>query len=220
MTMADGHFVAYYRTSTRTQDLGIEAQKAAVISWLNGGKHKVIGEFEEHESGKNDERARLQAAIALCKKRKATLVIAKMDRLSRDLAFIANLMKSGVEFVACDNPHANKLTIHILAAVAEHERDMIAKRTSEALQALKRSGKRLGNPEIEKAQSKSREVRIAKADQFAAKVLPIVERIKANGATTLRAIAADLNERHIKTPRGGEWSAKQVQLVVERAQRA
>src|SRR5215204_1625786 len=86
MTMADGNFVAYYRTSTRTQDLGIEAQKAAVLSWLNGGKHKVIGEFEEHESGKNDERAQLQAAIALCKKRKATLVIAKMDRLSRDLA--------------------------------------------------------------------------------------------------------------------------------------
>ena len=133
---------------------------------------------------------------------------------------IANLMKSGVEFVACDNPHANKLTIHILAAVAEHERDMIAKRTSEALQALKRSGKRLGNPEIEKAQSKSREVRVAKADQFAANVLPIIERIKANGATTLRAVAAELNDRHIKTPRGGEWSAKQVQLVVERAQRA
>lgn len=218
--MADGNFVAYYRTSTRTQDLGIEAQKAAVVSWLNGGKHQVIGEFEEHESGKNDERKQLQAAIALCKKRKATLVIAKMDRLSRDLAFIANLMKSGVEFVACDNPHANKLTIHILAAVAEHERDMIGKRTSEALQALKRSGKRLGSPEIEKAQAKSREIRTAKADQFAANVLPIIEKIKAGGATSLRAIANELNERHIRTPRGSKWSAKQVQLVLERSQRA
>jgi DNA invertase Pin-like site-specific DNA recombinase len=220
MTMADGSFVAYYRTSTRTQDLGIEAQKAAVVSWLNGGKHQVIGEFEEHESGKNDERKQLQAAIALCKKRKATLVIAKMDRLSRDLAFIANLMKSGVEFVACDNPHANKLTIHILAAVAEHERDMIAKRTSEALQALKRSGKRLGSPEIEKAQAKSREVRTARADQFAANVLPLIEKLKGQGATTLRAIASELNERNIKTSRGGEWSAKQVQLVLERGSRA
>lgn len=214
--MADGNFVAYYRTSTRTQDLGIAAQKAAVIAWLNGGNHTVIGEFEEQESGKNDERKQLQAAIALCKKRKATLVIAKMDRLSRDLAFIANLMKSGVEFVACDNPHANKLTIHILAAVAEHERDMIAKRTSEALQALKRQGKKLGSPEIEKAQAKSREVRTAKADQFAANILPIIEKIKASGDTTLRAIASELNERNIKTSRGGEWSAKQVQLVLER----
>ncbi|QRM29558.1 recombinase family protein [Microvirga sp. VF16] len=218
--MADGNFVAYYRTSTRTQDLGIEAQKATVISWLNGGKHQVIGEFEEHESGKNDERKQLQAAITLCKKRKATLVIAKMDRLSRDLAFIANLMKSGVEFVACDNPHANKLTIHILAAVAEHERDMIAKRTSEALQALKRSGKRLGSPEIEKAQAKSREVRTVKADQFAANVLPVIEKLKAQGFTTLRAIASELNERNVKTSRGGEWSAKQVQLVIERGHRA
>ncbi len=218
--MADGNYVAYYRTSTRTQDLGIEAQKAAVITWLNGGKHQVIGEFEEHESGKNDERKQLQAAITLCKKRKATLVIAKMDRLSRDLAFIANLMKSGVEFVACDNPHANKLTIHILAAVAEHERDMIAKRTSEALQALKRSGKRLGSPEIEKAQAKSREVRTVKADQFAANVLPVIEKLKVQGFTTLRAIASELNERNVKTSRGGEWSAKQVQLVLERGHRA
>lgn len=218
--MADGNFVAYYRTSTRTQDLGIEAQKAAVVSWLNGGKHQVIGEYEEHESGKNDERKQLQAAIALCKKRKATLVIAKMDRLSRDLAFIANLMKSGVEFVACDNPHANKLTIHILAAVAEHERDMIAKRTSEALQALKRQGKKLGSPDLEKAQTKSREVRTAKADQFAANVLPVIEKLKAQGFTTLRAIASELNERNVKTSRGGEWSAKQVQLVLERGHRA
>jgi DNA invertase Pin-like site-specific DNA recombinase len=143
-----------------------------------------------------------------------------MDRLSRDLAFIANLMKSGVEFVACDNPHANKLTIHILAAVAEHERDMIAKRTSEALQALKRTGKRLGSPEIEKAQAKSREVRTAKADQFAANVLPVIEKLKAQGFTTLRAIASELNERNVKTSRGGEWSAKQVQLVLERGHRA
>src|SRR3712207_4740000 len=124
--MAEGRYVAYYRVSTEKQGksgLGLEAQKAAVLQYLNGGNWSLVAEYEEQESGKHDERAQLKAALAACKKHKATLVIAKMDRLSRNVAFIANLMQSGVEFVAVDNPHATKLTIHILAAVAEHERE-------------------------------------------------------------------------------------------------
>jgi DNA invertase Pin-like site-specific DNA recombinase len=138
-------FVAYYRVSTDRQGrsgLGLEAQQAAVRGYLSASA--PIAEFIEIESGKRNDRPQLEQALALCRKRKARLVIAKLDRLSRNLAFIATLMDSGVEFVAVDNPHANRLTLHILAAVAEHERHMIADRTKAALQAAKNRGMRLG----------------------------------------------------------------------------
>jgi DNA invertase Pin-like site-specific DNA recombinase len=145
-----GKFVAYFRVSTDRQGksgLGLEAQREAVMSYLNGGRWTLAAEFTEVESGKrSDNRPELEKAIAACKRLKAKLVIAKLDRLSRNLAFIAALMESGVEFVAVDNPHMNKLTIHILAAVAEHEREMISERTKAALAAAKRRGQRLGNP--------------------------------------------------------------------------
>ena len=140
-----GQFAAYYRVSTDRQGrsgLGLEAQQAAVRGYL--GKSTPIGEFTEIETGKRNDRPQLELALALCRKRKARLVIAKLDRLSRNLAFIAALMDSGVEFVAVDNPHATRLTLHILAAVAEHEREMIAQRTKAALQAAKARGVRLG----------------------------------------------------------------------------
>src|SRR6476660_1180485 len=140
-------FVAYYRVSTDRQGrsgLGLEAQQKAVIDFLNGGASELVGEFVEVESGKKSDRPELARAIEACRKHKARLVIAKLDRLSRNLAFVATLMDSGVEFVAVDNPHANKLTIHILAAVAEHEREAISERTKAALAAAKARGKRLG----------------------------------------------------------------------------
>jgi DNA invertase Pin-like site-specific DNA recombinase len=146
-----GKFVAYFRVSTDRQGksgLGLDAQRQAVMSYLDGGRWTLVAEFTEVESGKRDDnRPQLAAAIAACKRQKARLVIAKLDRLSRNLAFIAALMESGVEFVAVDNPHMNKLTIHILAAVAEHEREMISERTKAALQAAKARGKVLGNPQ-------------------------------------------------------------------------
>ena len=138
-------FVAYFRVSTDRQGqsgLGLEAQRSAVSAYLNGGSWTMIAEFTEVESGKHGDRPQLAAALAACKKHKAKLVIAKLDRLSRNLAFIATLMDSGVEFVAVDNPHANKLTLHILAAVAQHEREMISQRTRDALQAAKTRGTR------------------------------------------------------------------------------
>ena len=148
-----GKFIAYFRVSTDRQGksgLGLDAQREAVLNYLNGGSWSLAQEFVEVESGKHSERPQLAAALAACKKHRAKLVIAKLDRLSRNLAFVATLMDSGVEFVAVDNPHANKLTVHILAAVAQHEREMIAQRTREPLQAAKARGTRLGNPKLEK----------------------------------------------------------------------
>ena len=136
-----GNFIAYYRVSTDQQGksgLGLDAQRAAVANCLNGGNWKLVGEFTEIESGKNGDRPQLAAALAACKKRKARLVIAKLDRLSRNLAFIANLIESGTDFVAADNPHANKSMVQMMAVFAEMERDAICKRTREALRLLRR----------------------------------------------------------------------------------
>ena len=143
-------FVAYYRVSTDRQGrsgLGLEAQQKAVRDYLDGGAWEIVAEFIEVESGKKSDRPELARALDACRKHKARLVIAKLDRLSRNLAFIATLMDSGVEFVAVDNPHANKLTIHILAAVAEHEREAISERTKAALAAAKARGTKLGTPD-------------------------------------------------------------------------
>ena len=147
--MANGQFIAYYRVSTKRQGesgLGLEAQRESVLSYLNGGRWKLIDEVTEVESGtrKGNDRPALQNALALCRVHGATLIIAKLDRLARNVAFISKMMESGVEFVAVDFPQANRLTVHILAAVAEHEAVMISQRTKAALQAAKARGVVLG----------------------------------------------------------------------------
>lgn len=136
--MANGHYIAYYRVSTTRQGqsgLGLEAQQQAVKQYLNGGNWQILAEFTEIESGKRNDRPKLAEAIALCKRLQATLVIAKLDRLARNVHFISGLMESGVEFVAVDNPNANRLMLHMLAAFAEHEREQISRRTKDALAA-------------------------------------------------------------------------------------
>ena len=216
--MAEGPFVAYYRVSTARQGqsgLGLDAQRKAVSDYLNGGTWKLLNEYIEVESGKRADRPRLLEALKAAKKSKATLIIAKLDRLSRNLAFIASLMESGVEFTAVDMPLANKLTIHILAAVAEHEREMISQRTKAALQAAISRGKLLGNKtNIAVAQANSRKVRAAAAEQFATNILPIIRQIQATGCTKLLTIAGALNARGIKTSRGGEWLPVQVSRIL------
>jgi DNA invertase Pin-like site-specific DNA recombinase len=145
-----GKFVAYFRVSTDRQGksgLGLEAQRETVMNYLNGGNWSLVGEFTEIESGKRSDRPELEKALAACKKQKAKLVIAKLDRLSRNLAFIATLMESGVQFVAADMPEANELTVPIMAAMAQYEGKQISKRTKDALAAAKKRGVRLGNPE-------------------------------------------------------------------------
>ncbi len=147
MTAQIPALVAYYRVSTERQGqsgLGLDAQRSAVVAYAAG--RPLLGEFVEVESGRKDDRPELARALALCRQHKARLVIAKLDRLARSVAFISNLMVSGVDFLAVDMPEANKLTVHILAAVAEHEREMIGQRTRAALAAAKARGTRLGNP--------------------------------------------------------------------------
>src|SRR5688572_5708004 len=145
--MGQGGYVAYYRVSTARQGrsgLGLEAQQVAVRGYLANCSGRLLAELLEVESGRRTDRQKLADALRLCRVHKATLIIAKIDRLARNVAFVSNLMESGVEFTAVDFPQANRLTVHILAAVAEHEREMISQRTKAALAAAKARGRRLG----------------------------------------------------------------------------
>jgi DNA invertase Pin-like site-specific DNA recombinase len=220
MPAHQGKFVAYFRVSTDRQGksgLGLEAQRKSVRDYLDGGRWSLVAEFTEIESGKRNDRPELEKALAACKRQKAKLVIAKLDRLSRNLAFIATLMDSGVEFIAVDNPHANKLTIHILAAVAQHEREIISARTSAALKAAKARGKRLGNPNLSEARRHAAVALRERADQYSANIIPLIREIQASGVKSLRGVARALAARGIPTARGGAWTPVQVSAILERA---
>lgn len=223
--MANGKFVAYYRVSTARQGqsgLGLEAQQEVVRTYLNGGAWTIVAEIVEIESGKKDDRPKLAEALRLCRLHGATLIIAKLDRLARNVAFISHLMDSGVEFTAVDFPQANRLTIHILAAVAEHEREAISARTTAALKAAKARGVKLGGDRgnLDDVRAKgiaaSVAARAEKADKRAADIAPVILELQASGAS-LRSVAAELTARGIPAPRGGGWSAVQVKRVLERA---
>lgn len=206
-------FVAYYRVSTARQGqsgLGLDAQRAAVAAYV-AGRGELAGEFVEVESGRRDDRPQLAAALDLCRRRRAVLVIAKLDRLARSVAFISNLMEGGAEFVACDMPEANRLTLHILAAVAEHEREMISARTTAALAAAKARGVRLGNPRPDLA--KARAAASADAAAFRGGVAPEIVRLR-NDGMSLGQIAHLLNQRGIKSARGGRWHKASVAGVL------
>jgi DNA invertase Pin-like site-specific DNA recombinase len=226
--MSKGRFIAYYRVSTARQGrsgLGLDAQKKAVSDFLNGGSWELIGEFVEVESGKLDARPQLQAALARCELTGATLVVAKLDRLSRNVAFLAALQESGTSFVAADMPEANELTIHIMAAVAQAERKAISGRTREALAAAKARGVKLGGQrgnlhDLRKGPAVSAEIRSRAAQGRAEKVMRQIDGIRESGATSLRAIAAALNDAGIRTPRGGVWQAAQVKSVMDRCSRS
>lgn len=223
--MAQGKFVVYCRVSTKRQGdsgLGLDAQRSAVEAYLNGGAWTVCGEFVEVESGKSDaNRPQLQRAIAACRIYGAKLLIAKFDRLSRDAHFLLGLEKAGIEFVATDNPHANRLTVGIMALVADEERRAISSRTKAALAAAKARGIVLGGDRgavlTAEAKAKGVEVRVAKANDRAADLLPIIAEIRAAGASSLRQVADALNAKGIPTAKGGRWSAVQVKRVEDRA---
>ena len=212
-------FVAYYRVSTKRQGqsgLGLEAQQSAVRAFIGGGQ--IVAEFTEVESGKRNDRPELAAALAAARAHRAVLVVAKLDRLARNVEFTAKLMNSGVEFVACDVPSANKLTIHILAAVAEAERDAISARTKAALaQSTKKLG---GKREKQRAPTEAERATAARvkrenAATRAADIVPLIHEIKAAGITSAAGVAKALNDRGIRTARGGHWQAIQVQRVLE-----
>ena len=176
----------------------------------------MLEEYREIESGKKDDRPQLAAALATCRKHKAVLVIAKLDRLARRVSFISTLMDGDVDFVACDFPQANRLMLHILAAVAEHEREIISQRTRAALQAARDRGVKLGNPtNAEKCLAQARAARSAEARRRAENVRPIIDQITRSGVTTLRAIGAALTARGVKTARGStRWHPEQVAAVL------
>lgn len=220
--MATGKFISYLRVSTTRQGisgLGLEAQRQAVTQYLNGGHWTLAQEVVEVESGKRNDRPAIAEALRLCRLHRATLIIAKLDRLARNVHFISSLMEAGVEFVACDFPQANRLTVHILAAVAEHEASMISARTKAALAAAKARGKNLGGlrgkpermkPMASKGNAASTEARKLTASKRTADLLPVIEGLKSEGVLTLLGLAAKLNERGITAPRGGLWTAAQV----------
>jgi DNA invertase Pin-like site-specific DNA recombinase len=213
--MSDTFFVAYYRVSTGRQGhsgLGLDAQRKAVRDYLGGNpENQLVAEHTEIESGKRSDRPELQAALATCKRHKATLIIAKLDRLARNVAFIANLMESGVEFVAVDNPHASKLMLHMLAAFAEHEREQISSRTKVALAAAKARGVKLGRHGHILAAENKRE-----ASEFAQGLAATLEDIREQGITTIRGIRDELNRRQVPSASERTWHISTVFRLVER----
>lgn len=225
-------FVSYLRVSTRKQEasgLGVEAQRAAVGDFIARMGGAALREFVETESGEENDRRELAAALAFAKRSKATLLVAKLDRLSRNVAFLSALMESGVDFIACDNPHANRLTLHILASMAEHEREMIARRTREALAAAKARGVALGSArpghwegreDARREGSKKGGERAAAVHRESAAnaygdVLPIMRDLRAGGASYQR-IADHLNGEGIPSRRGKQWTSMQVRNVLLR----
>jgi len=222
--MARGKWISYLRVSTDRQGksgLGIEAQRNSVAEYLNGGNWSLVKEYVEVESGKRTDRPMLAEAIKACRAYGAKLVIAKLDRLSRDAHFLLGLEKAGIDFVAADMPNANRLTVGIMAMVAEEERRMISKRTKDALAAAKRRGTKLGGDRGVVPSRKTRALAVealqTRADSRAADVAPIITDLQAAGKTSLRDIAEGLNEAGIPTARGkGEWSAVQVKRVLDR----
>jgi DNA invertase Pin-like site-specific DNA recombinase len=210
-------YVAYYRVSTERQGrsgLGLDAQRRTVEDFLHSTGGTLSAEYVEVQSGKDDTRPKLAEALRLCKLTRTTLLIAKLDRLSRNVAFLATLQQSGTKFVAADMPEANELVVHILAAVAQAERKAISERTTAALAAAKRRGVRLGNPRLKPGTRASARVatliaqKVAKAR--AEELRELVMDARAQGCQTLRAIAERLNQLAIPTARGGRWAPASV----------
>lgn len=220
--MSQSKFVAYYRVSTERQGrsgLGVEAQQSAVRHHLSDCKGQMVKEFTEVESGKLNERPELTRALHLCKVTGAKLLIAKLDRLSRNASFLLSLRDSGVRFVCADNPEANELTIGILAVVAEDERLRISERTKAALQVAKIKGARLGNPNGAKAikdlgnKAAVQKIRTL-ARNRAADIKPIIIEICGGKPASLSQIAEELTKRGIETPRGGKWHRSSVKNLL------
>jgi DNA invertase Pin-like site-specific DNA recombinase len=218
--------VAYLRVSTQRQrrsGLGIEAQRAAIARFAEIEDLTIVAEFVEAETGKGsdalDRRPQLAAALAAARSAKCSVVVAKLDRLSRDVAFVSGLMAQRVPFIVAElGRDADPFMLHLYAALAEKERRLISERTKAALAAKKAAGARLGNPRnVKQAGELGRSVQIADADAFVAGLMPVIEAIRGTGATTLEAMTQALNRRGIRSPRGGRWYASSVANLLDRA---
>jgi DNA invertase Pin-like site-specific DNA recombinase len=214
MAQHRGRFVAYYRVSTDKQGksgLGLDAQRKAVNDYLNGGDWELAAEFTEIEAGRKSDRPELVKALGVCKRHMATLVIARLDRLARNVHFISGLMETKVKFVACDMPEATPFMLHIYAAVAEQEARAISVRTKVALQAAKQRGVRLGRTGAEILAPKYR----GEALDRAKRLEPIIREMQ-NEGYSMRRMATELTKRNVKTPRGGDWHPQTVKMVIQR----
>lgn len=224
MAPHNGKFVAYYRVSTDRQGasgLGLQAQRDAIHHYLNGGRWSLIGEFTEIESGTRkrlSKRPMLESAVKLCKRERATLIVAKLDRLARDVQFISELLNSQVKFICADAPEADRTFLQMMSVFAEYEGRRIGERTKAALHQLKKQGKKLGSPTPEIGSAAGTKVLIEQADAYADRVGPVVrEIIKKSGASTLRDIASALQHKGVLTPRGNsEWRPSQVSNLLKR----
>lgn len=218
MTPPSRKFVAYFRVSTAKQGksgLGLDAQKAAVAAYIAQHGGIELAAYVEVESGKIDARPQLEAALLRCRQTGATLLVAKLDRLSRNAGFLMNLRDAGVRFQALDIPEANTLTLGILATLAQHEREIISARTKAALAARKARGLPLGTPRdlrpyAARAGRLGRKVIADRARERAQLIAPQIDEARKAGCASLRQVAAWLNEREITTPRGKAWSAMAV----------
>lgn len=221
MKMAKGKFVSYIRVSTARQGasgLGLEVQQEAVRRFLNGGDWELIVEFQEVETGKGSDalakRPQLKAALDACRQHGATLIIAKLDRLARNVHFVSGLMESKVKFVACDMPEANELTIHIMAAFAEHEAKRISQRTKDALAVARDRGVELGKAGAANLRPNI-EARQKAASDFAESRRSLFENMRQRRLTQ-RQMVAELNSFGVLAPKGGAWQLAQVQRVIAR----
>jgi DNA invertase Pin-like site-specific DNA recombinase len=218
--------IAYERVSTARQGasgLGLEAQRQSIDGFAASRGAEVLARFTEVESGKNPNRPQLTAAIQLARLTGATLVIAKLDRLSRNAAFLLALRDSGVKFVAVDMPEANDLTVGIMALVAQAEREAISRRTKEALAVAKARGVKLGNPNGAEALRRAgkggvalRAVVTCNADRHAQDLAEVVVAIRAQGHKSLRAMAAEMNQRGMMTRRGVSWQVSNMRNLIRR----
>lgn len=210
-------FVSYHRVSTQKQGIdghGIEAQRQAVNRYLASLDCELLATFEEIESGANNKRPQLAAALKLAKSKKAVLVIAKLDRLSRNAAFLLQLQESGVDFVACDCPNADKLSVGIIALLAQRERELISERTKAGLAVAKARGVRLGNPHPEASLVVASNAIQKRKAAFTTEILKVISEIQTTGVRSLSKIADCLNKRGEKTSRNGIWTATAVKRVL------
>lgn len=214
-------FIAYYRVSTEKQGksgLGLEAQRESVLKHVEQEGGTLIAEYSDVISGASEAREQLDAALRRCEREKATLIISKLDRLARQLSFLAKFIESKVPLVVAELPHANKMLLQMMAVFAEAERDMVSQRTKDALAAAKKRGVVLGNPKLADARVNAAKVRQQQADEFALQHYDNLRRMKANGHS-LAKIAELLNDAGRRAPRGGRWYPTSVSNLISRAER-
>jgi len=196
-------YIAYIRTSTKTQNNGLEAQQNTIDNFISSYGGEVVSTYEEQVSGAKNDRVELNKALAHCKRTGATLLVAKLDRLSRRVSFVASLMESNIKFKVAEMPDADEFMLHVHISCYSYERQMISKRTKQALAVLKNKGVKLGSP--------LNPIRAKSARDFALTIKPHVDKLKKDGITSWNGMAKALNELGICSAKGGKWSQSTLQ---------